>query len=94
MFFQQSALLLFVLIFNYSASTTSTFAAFLFTTILITTTVPIRSAIETGWDRSDYEYTEKLFLNCVDFYRSKPTNGEFISIIVDKLLLQDGKINY
>ena len=54
----------------------------------------IRSAIETGWDRSDYEYTEKLFLNCVDFYRSKPTNGEFISIMVDKLLLQDGKINY
>ena len=54
----------------------------------------IRSAIETGWDRSDYEYTEKLFLNCIDFYRSKPTNGEFISIIVDKLLLQDGKINY
>lgn len=54
----------------------------------------IRSAIETGWDRSNYEYTEKLFLNCIDFYRSKPTNGEFISIIVDKLLLQDGKINY
>ena len=54
----------------------------------------IRSAIETGWDRSDYEYTEKLFMNCIDFYRSKPTNGEFISIIVDKLLLQDGKINY
>lgn len=54
----------------------------------------IRSAIETGWDRSDYEYTEKLFLNCIDFYRSKPTNGEFISIIVDKLLLQDGKTSY
>lgn len=54
----------------------------------------IRSAIETGWDRSDYEYTEKLFLNCIDFYRSKPTNGEFISIIVDKLLLQDGKTIY
>ena len=54
----------------------------------------IRSAIETGWDRSDYEYTEKLFLNCIDFYRSKPTNGEFISIIVDKLLLQDGKTVY
>lgn len=54
----------------------------------------IRSAIETGWDRSDYEYTEKLFLNCIDFYRSKPTNGEFISIIVDKLLLQDGKVGY
>ena len=54
----------------------------------------IRTAIETGWDRSDYEYTEKLFLNCIDFYRSKPTNGEFISIIVDKLLLQDGKTTY
>jgi hypothetical protein len=54
----------------------------------------IRSAIETGWDRSDYEYTEKLFLNCIDFYGSKPTNGEFISIIVDKLLLQDGKTSY
>ena len=28
----------------------------------------IRSAIETGWDRGNYEYSNELFKNCVDYY--------------------------
>ena len=54
----------------------------------------IRSAIETGWDRGNYEYSNDLFSNCVDYYKTKPTNGEFIAIIVDKLMLEDGKLAY
>ncbi len=54
----------------------------------------MRSAIETGWNRGDYEYSQNLFRSCVDYERSKPTNGEFISIIVDDLLLKNKKINF
>lgn len=54
----------------------------------------MRSAIETGWDRGNYEYTAELFANCLDYYKSKHTNGEFVAIIVDKLLLEDGKVTY
>lgn len=54
----------------------------------------IRSAIETGWDRGNYEYCEELFSHCLDYDKSKPTNGEFIAIIVDKLLLENGRVAY
>ena len=54
----------------------------------------IRSAIETGWDRGNYEYSNDLFSNCIDYYKTKPTNGEFIAIIVDKLMLENGKLAY
>lgn len=54
----------------------------------------IRSAIETGWDRGNYEYSNDLFSNCVDFYKTKPTNGEFIAILVDKLMLEEGRLSY
>lgn len=54
----------------------------------------MRSAIETGWDRGNYEYSNELFSHCVDYYKAKPTNGEFIAIIVDKLMLEDGKVAY
>lgn len=54
----------------------------------------IRSAIETGWDRGDYEYSNELFQNCVDYYKTKPTNGEFIAIIVDKIMMEEGKTSY
>lgn len=54
----------------------------------------IRSAIETGWDRGDYEYSNKLFSSCVDYYKTKPTNGEFIAIVVDKLMLEKGCLSY
>ena len=54
----------------------------------------IRSAIETGWDRGNYEYSNDLFSNCVDYYKTKPTNGEFIAILVDKLMLEEGRLGY
>lgn len=54
----------------------------------------IRSAIETGWDRGNYEYSNELFSNCVDYYKTKPTNGEFIAIIVDKIMIEEGRTNY
>lgn len=54
----------------------------------------IRSAIETGWDRGNYEYSNELFSNCVDYYKTKPTNGEFIAILVDKLMLEEGHVAY
>lgn len=54
----------------------------------------IRSAIETGWDRGNYEYSNELFSNCVDYYKTKPTNGEFIAIIVDKLMIEEGRTIY
>lgn len=55
----------------------------------------IRSAIETGWDRGDYEYSNELFKNCVDYYnKTKPTNGEFIAIIVDKIMMEEGRTSY
>lgn len=54
----------------------------------------IRSAIETGWDRGNYEYSNELFQSCVDFYKTKPTNGEFIAIIVDKIMMEEGKTSY
>ena len=54
----------------------------------------IRSAIETGWDRGNYEYSNELFSNCVDYYKTKPTNGEFIAIIVDKIMMEQGRTFY
>lgn len=54
----------------------------------------IRSAIETGWDRGNYEYSNELFSNCVDYYKTKPTNGEFIAIIVDKIMMEEGRTIY
>ena len=54
----------------------------------------IRSAIETGWDRGNYEYSNELFQSCVDYYKTKPTNGEFIAIIVDKIMIEEGKTSY
>ncbi len=54
----------------------------------------IRSAIETGWDRGNYEYSNDLFKNCVDYYKTKPTNGEFIAIIVDKIMMEEGRTSY
>ena len=54
----------------------------------------IRSAIETGWDRGNYEYSNELFSSCVVYYKTKPTNGEFIAIIVDKIMMEQGRTSY
>ncbi|HOP66078.1 MAG TPA: sporulation transcription factor Spo0A, partial [Bacilli bacterium] len=45
----------------------------------------MRHAIEIGWNRGDYNLIEELFGNSIDFNKSKPTNLEFITTIVDKL---------
>ena len=47
----------------------------------------IRNAIEVGWSRCDYDYSNELFGNCISFEKSKPTNSEFISIISNELII-------
>ncbi len=55
----------------------------------------IRSAIETGWDRAERDYSNDLFKNCIDYYdKAKPTNGEFIAILVDKIMMDEGRTSY
>ena len=39
----------------------------------------IRSAIETGWDRCDYETQVAYFGNTVSPNKGRPTNGEYIA---------------
>ena len=47
----------------------------------------MRHAIEVGWIRSDWKFTEDLFGQSVDFNRTKPTNSEFLVTIADKIRL-------
>jgi len=47
----------------------------------------IRHAIEVGWDRGNVENQERLFGYTVSADRGKPTNGEFISTLVDFILM-------
>ena len=47
----------------------------------------IRHAIETSWNRGDYDLMEELFGHSVDFDRARPTNSEFIATLADKLRL-------
>ena len=54
----------------------------------------IRFAIESGWNRGDYEYSSNLFRSCVGYNTAKPTNNECIAVIVDMLLIQKGKTSY
>lgn len=49
----------------------------------------IRHAIEVTWDRGDWEILEKYFGNTVSNVKGKPTNGEFISMIVEHLRLEN-----
>lgn len=48
----------------------------------------IRHAIEVAWDRGDFEVFYKYFKFTIDSKRGKPTNSEFIAMIVDKLKLE------
>ena len=45
----------------------------------------IRHAIETSWNRGDYDLMEELFGHSGDFDRARPTNSEFIATLADKL---------
>lgn len=47
----------------------------------------IRHAIEVAWDRGDVEVLNHFFGYTVSNTKGKPTNGEFISMIADKIRL-------
>lgn len=48
----------------------------------------IRRAIEEAWVRGDLDYLKELFGNTTTTSRGKPSNGEFIALIADKLKLE------
>lgn len=48
----------------------------------------IRHAIEIAWSRGDIEMQNKLFGNTVSNKTGRPTNSEFIAMIVDNVRLQ------
>lgn len=48
----------------------------------------IRHAIEVAWDRANVSALQDLFGFTVDPNRGRPTNNEFISMLVEKLKLQ------
>lgn len=45
----------------------------------------IRHAIEVAWDRGDTELLNQLFGYSIDPRKGKPTNSEFVALIVDML---------
>lgn len=45
----------------------------------------IRHAIEVAWDRGNEEFLNELFGYSIDPRRGKPTNSEFVALIVDML---------
>jgi len=48
----------------------------------------IRYSIEIGWINSNYTYTDDLFGSMINYEKAKPTNKEFISIVLENLLLK------
>lgn len=48
----------------------------------------MRHAIEVAWDRGDADYHNEVFAYTIDPKRGKPTNSEFITMVVDKLRLE------
>ena len=48
----------------------------------------IRHAIEVAWDRGVLDTLQRFFGYTVSNTKGKPTNSEFIALIVDKLQLQ------
>ncbi len=51
----------------------------------------IRHAIEVSWTRGRIENINELFGFTVYGKNDKPTNGEFIALVADKLILEDGR---
>ncbi|MBQ3938538.1 MAG: sporulation transcription factor Spo0A [Clostridia bacterium] len=51
----------------------------------------IRHAIEVSWMRGKIENVNKLFGFNVYGKNDKPTNGEFIALVADKLIIEDGR---
>lgn len=52
----------------------------------------IRHAIEVSWNRGSWDLMELIFGHSIDIDKAKPTNGEFIVTIADKLRLEGDKI--
>lgn len=50
----------------------------------------IRHAIEVGWNRGSIEQLDFVFGNSVSPLKGRPTNGEFIALIAEHLMLQKG----
>ncbi len=48
----------------------------------------IRHAIEVAWDRGDVEVLNSFFGYTVSNIKGKPTNSEFISMIADRIRLE------
>ena len=51
----------------------------------------IRHAIEVAWSRGRIETINKLFGYTIHDEKGKPTNGEFIAMVADKLRMQSRK---
>lgn len=45
----------------------------------------IRHGVEVAWDRGDIDVLDKYFGNTVSPYKGKPTNSEFIALIVEHI---------
>ena len=52
----------------------------------------IRHAIEVAWDRGDVEVLNAYFGYTVSTLKGKPTNSEFISMIADRLRLEQKRV--
>ena len=48
----------------------------------------IRHCIEVAWDRCDYAVLQHYFGNTVAPNKGRPTNGEFIALVADRLSLE------
>lgn len=53
----------------------------------------IRHAIEVAWTRGKIENINQLFGYNIYTKNDKPTNGEFIALVADKLLMEQGREN-
>ena len=51
----------------------------------------IRHAIEVAWTRGKIENINQLFGYSIYSKNDKPTNGEFIALVADKLLMEQGR---
>lgn len=48
----------------------------------------IRHAIEVAWNRGNMDILDSMFGYTINVGKGKPTNSEFIALIVDKIRLQ------
>lgn len=48
----------------------------------------IRHAVELAWERGDLDTLQKWFGNTICSLKGKPTNGEFIALLTDKIRLE------